>query len=313
MRSWTLNQLRTLCAVAESGTMSAAAERLGYSIGAISQQMAGLQQEAGTALFIKDGRNLTLSDAGHLLHRHAQTILAAEGAASTALEDLRNGVGAIVRLGIFGSGALACAAPAITALRHTDPHIRVRMQELDPETMVAAVVAGTVDLALGLEYSGLPLPVPAIVAKRTILSEPLRVVFSGSAASSDVAQSASNRRNPPRTIAMLLTDASWLLPPSETAFGRAARLALINEGIDVDAAHTVTDTTLSLGLCAAGFGNTIATDTMMGLHNAHHRSAPMPGKHGRDMVTIARRAILSRPSVARVEDALAASAAERRR
>ncbi|WP_345600459.1 LysR family transcriptional regulator, partial [Thermocatellispora tengchongensis] len=38
MRNWTLGQLRTLCAVAEAGSMSAAAERMGYTVGAISQQ-----------------------------------------------------------------------------------------------------------------------------------------------------------------------------------------------------------------------------------------------------------------------------------
>ena len=39
---WTLDQLRTLVAVAEHGTMSGAASTLGYTTGAVSQQMAAL-------------------------------------------------------------------------------------------------------------------------------------------------------------------------------------------------------------------------------------------------------------------------------
>nr|WP_277351872.1 LysR family transcriptional regulator [Arthrobacter sp. SF27] len=296
--------MRMLCAVVESGTMSAAAERLGYSIGAISQQMAGLQQEAGTPLFIKDGRSLSLSDAGHLLHRHAQTILAAEAAASSALEDLANGVDSTVRLGIFGSGALACAAPAIKELRNTDPHIRVRMQELDPDAMVAAVVAGTVDLALGLEYSGLPLPVPVTVAKRTILTEPLRVVFPEARGAHTGAEGVAGDPAWRESLAELGSDAEWLLPPQGTTFGRAARLALMAEGIEAEALHTVVDTALSLGLCAAGFGHTVATQTMLDFHRTGNPSIALPANHSRKMVTLARNAVISRPSVARVESAL---------
>ena len=84
MRSWTLNQLRTFIAVAKAGTMSAAATELGYTVGAISQQMSALQLETGTTLFIKDGRSLVLSDAGHLLLTHALQILDAEQAANKA-------------------------------------------------------------------------------------------------------------------------------------------------------------------------------------------------------------------------------------
>ena len=81
--------------------MSAAATELGYTVGAISQQMSALQLETGTMLFIKDGRSLVLSDAGHLLLAHALQILDAEQAANKALRDLQGGIKSIVKLGIF--------------------------------------------------------------------------------------------------------------------------------------------------------------------------------------------------------------------
>ena len=292
MRNWTLGQLRTLCAVAEAGSMSAAAERMGYTVGAISQQMAGLQREAGHPLFIKDGRHLALSDAGRLLHRHAAAILAAEAEASASLGALGTGIDSTVRLGVFGSAAIACAVPAIRLLAATDPRIRVEFRELDPDSMVAAVGAGTVDVALGLEYSDVPLPVPSSVTKRRVLSEPLRVVFPGGGA---------GRVLP---LAEITDGAGWLLPPADSTFGRAARMALVAEGIDPAVDHTVTDTALALGLAAAGFGLTVATAAMMAFHHTDAASIELPGRKRREIVSLARNVVLGRPSVARVVEAL---------
>ena len=61
---WTLDQLRTLVAVAEHGTMSGAAVTLGYTTGAVSQQMAALTRAVGRPLFVRDGARLALSDDG---------------------------------------------------------------------------------------------------------------------------------------------------------------------------------------------------------------------------------------------------------
>ena len=292
MRAWTLGQLRMLCAVAETGTMSAAANRLGYTVGAISQQMTALQREAGQPLFVRDGRNLALSDAGHLLYRHAASLLAADAAAAAALDALEEGIDSIVRLGVFGSAALSCAVPALRTLGRTDPRLRVELRELDPDRAVAAVVEGTLDAALGLEYTDLPLPVPAGVTRRPVLSEPLRVVLPGGAA-------------PAPALDALPEDAGWLLPPAGSTFGRAARMALADQGIEPVVNHTVTDTALALGLVAAGFGLTVATGSMMAFHHTDAASLELPGGKHRDVVALAKTAVLARPSVARVLEALA--------
>jgi Bacterial regulatory helix-turn-helix protein, lysR family len=49
MPAWTLDQLRTFVAVASAATMTAAADELGYTTGAVSEQMAALEAAAGKA------------------------------------------------------------------------------------------------------------------------------------------------------------------------------------------------------------------------------------------------------------------------
>lgn len=60
----TLDQLRTLVAVAEHGTMGGAALTRGYITRAGSQQMAALAQAVGRPLFVRDGARLARSDDG---------------------------------------------------------------------------------------------------------------------------------------------------------------------------------------------------------------------------------------------------------
>jgi DNA-binding transcriptional LysR family regulator len=56
MPAWTLDQLRTFVAVASAATMTAVADELGYTTGAVSQQMAALEAAAGRPLSSPSGR-----------------------------------------------------------------------------------------------------------------------------------------------------------------------------------------------------------------------------------------------------------------
>jgi molybdenum-dependent DNA-binding transcriptional regulator ModE len=57
-----LVKLRTLVEVRETGSMTAAAAALGYTTGAVSQQMAALERSVRVELFTQVGRRLQLTD-----------------------------------------------------------------------------------------------------------------------------------------------------------------------------------------------------------------------------------------------------------
>mgnify|MGYP000998080464 CR=1 FL=1 len=71
-----LRHLRALRAVAEEGSFIGAADILGFSQAAISQQIAGLERAVGQAVFDRPGgpRPVTLTPAGRILLRYAEDI-----------------------------------------------------------------------------------------------------------------------------------------------------------------------------------------------------------------------------------------------
>jgi DNA-binding transcriptional LysR family regulator len=71
----TLNQLRSFLAVAESGSVRAAAEELVVTQAAVSASIAALQKSLGVALVTPDGRGLRLTDAGASYAGYARRIL----------------------------------------------------------------------------------------------------------------------------------------------------------------------------------------------------------------------------------------------
>lgn len=70
-----LKQLRVLSAVAETGSFCAAAIELDYTQPAVSQIVASLEGEMGTALVNRDTNPIRLTDAGAALARHAKEML----------------------------------------------------------------------------------------------------------------------------------------------------------------------------------------------------------------------------------------------
>jgi DNA-binding transcriptional LysR family regulator len=86
----TLWGIEVFLAAAEEGAISAAARRLGVSPSAVSQQLTGLEAALGAALLDRSTRPMSVTPAGAMFRRHAQTILNAadEARAELAVSDL---------------------------------------------------------------------------------------------------------------------------------------------------------------------------------------------------------------------------------
>src|SRR3954464_914809 len=88
-----LRHLLALQAVAREGSFAAAAEALGYTQSAISQQIAALERTIGQRLIERPGgrRRVWLTDAGQTLLRHVDAIVAQVHAAAADLRELSEG------------------------------------------------------------------------------------------------------------------------------------------------------------------------------------------------------------------------------
>ncbi|GAA0522939.1 MULTISPECIES: LysR family transcriptional regulator [Streptomyces] len=139
--------LRVLQQIAESGSFTAAAARLGYTQSAVSRQAVSLERSAGTTLFDRRPDGVRLTPAGLTLLRHARTILDCLAAAES---DLTGTVPRteLVRLGLFLSAGAIILPAALTRLTATDPQITVTTTEGTTPALIRALRAGSIDLAV---------------------------------------------------------------------------------------------------------------------------------------------------------------------
>jgi DNA-binding transcriptional LysR family regulator len=174
-----LRRLRLLREVDARGTVHGAARALDYTASAVSQQLAVLERETGAKLLERSGRNVRLTDAGRVLVRHAGILLDGVEAAEAELAGIAAGRAAgTVRVSSFQSALLRIVAPAIAALRHSHPDIRVEAAELEVEEGVPALRLQQLDVVVGDEYEGDPRPVHADLVRETLVREQVRLVLS---------------------------------------------------------------------------------------------------------------------------------------
>jgi LysR family transcriptional regulator, regulator of the ytmI operon len=69
-----LRNLRTIVAIAEEGSLTAAGARLGYAQATVSMHLAAAESSLGVSLFRRNGRGVVATDAGHSVLRHATTL-----------------------------------------------------------------------------------------------------------------------------------------------------------------------------------------------------------------------------------------------
>ncbi|MDR6558782.1 DNA-binding transcriptional LysR family regulator [Arthrobacter pascens] len=292
---WTFEQLKTFKVVAELGTMTAAAEALGFTAGAVSQQMAALQAGLPRRIFARDGRRVTLTDAGVTLLHHARVLLDEERNAAAALSGPQSHQRALVSVGVFGSAAVSAMHPAISYLRSTAGNVAIQAVEVDVEDMPQAVLSGRIDIALGLNYADAPQPPLRGVVTELLHREPFLMVLP---------PEARELRGDSAALIEFANVADWVLPPVDSNFGRACRFACATAGIEPNVQHTVTDTAVSIALAESGVGITLATPLMMGLRPTGSPTARLPGDGHRSIVAIARSSALEKDSVRTVRDAL---------
>nr|WP_306267082.1 LysR substrate-binding domain-containing protein [Pararhizobium sp. IMCC3301] len=92
-----ISQLKSLIAIDEEGSFSAAARRVGRTQSAITQQMRNLELVIGTQLFAAKGRHRELTEAGRTLLRHSHEIVSLCNQAVSA--SARNQNSGVIRIG----------------------------------------------------------------------------------------------------------------------------------------------------------------------------------------------------------------------
>jgi DNA-binding transcriptional LysR family regulator len=149
-----LHSIRIVRAIAEHGTISAAARALGYSQPAISQHLRRSEARLGTPLVIRSGRGVRLSEAGQVVARHAVAITSALDAASGDLAELVGLAAGTVRVAAFPTASSTLVPRLLAGMRQRHPGITVGYVEAEPPEAIAMLRDGAVDLAITFAYPG---------------------------------------------------------------------------------------------------------------------------------------------------------------
>lgn len=149
-----LHSIRIVRAIAEHGTISAAARALGYSQPAISQHLRRSEARLGTPLVIRSGRGVRLSEAGQVVARHAVAITSALDAASGDLAELVGLAAGTVRVAAFPTASSTLVPRLLASMRQRHPGITVGYVEAEPPKAIAMLRDGAVDLAITFAYPG---------------------------------------------------------------------------------------------------------------------------------------------------------------
>ncbi|GAA2617391.1 LysR family transcriptional regulator [Streptomyces axinellae] len=290
--------LRVLRQIAESGSFTAAAVRLGYTQSAVSRQAAALERSAGAALFERRPDGVRLTPAGLTLLRHARAILDSLAAAERDL------TGAVprsepVRLGAFLSAGAALVPDALVRLAAAEPQITVTTSEGTTPSLIRALRAGSIDLAVltsrpphrPSDGESPRLHIETLMDTELAVAAPSTGDFAG------------------RSTVHIdeLADAAWIATPSS----RSEPLLGVWPGLPgrPRVAHSARDWLTKLQLVARGFGVTsvptrLAPVLPPGVSLLHVEGAPPEARR----VLVARLPGCPTPAVAAVTRALAASA-----
>lgn len=238
METQLLDVFRT---VAQYGSITAAARRLGYTQSAVSRQISALEAEIGARIFDRLPRGVALTEEGRTLLPHAEAVLDRLTAAGRDLDQLRGLGSGRLRVGAFPTAVAALVPRALGSFRDSHPDIALSLVEGLTPSLLDRLANGDADIAV---VSSSPSDAfdPAQFDLRHLLDERLLV-----------AVSREHRLARRRTVALAeLADDAFIVGSvaAEDTLLRASLPSGFKPKIDIVAAEW----TGKLGCVAAGLG-----------------------------------------------------------
>jgi DNA-binding transcriptional LysR family regulator len=140
-----LRALRYFIEVVKQKSFTAAAEHMFVTQPTISKMVKALEDEVGSPLLLREGRQMVLTDAGQIVYQRGVEVLAAHARLEAELNDL----------GTFGRGTLTIGippmggslfTPAIAAFRQRYPKVELKLFERGSKAIEAALIDGELEL-----------------------------------------------------------------------------------------------------------------------------------------------------------------------
>ncbi|RDS82290.1 LysR family transcriptional regulator [Dyella monticola] len=145
-----MDALRTLLAILQCGSLGRAAEKVGRSQSAASQQIKKLETQLGQPLFRKQGRTMVLTDTGEVVHSYARRILELNDEAARSVAGIS--VQGVVRFGLSGDFAETWLPATLGQFKKAHPAVRVDVEVERNGRLLERLDQGEFDLVLAMGY-----------------------------------------------------------------------------------------------------------------------------------------------------------------
>jgi len=139
------NQLKAFLETAETGSLSAAARKLGLTQPTLSRQVAAIEQRMGVTLFERVGKSMALTPTGLDLLEHARAMGAAAEALSLVATGRSQAVGGVVSVSASDAVAAILLPPLVRKLREQEPGIAI---EVIPSNALSDLLRREADIAI---------------------------------------------------------------------------------------------------------------------------------------------------------------------
>ena len=154
MKQLEFTTLRLFAAVAEAGSLSAAAEKSNIAVAAVSKRISDLESSTGSQFFHRHARGMTLTPAGRALLQHARQILFGVDRMHMDLSQYALGAKGLVRVAATGSAVTQFLPGELKRFGDLHPNIAIDLSEWTSEQIVDAVLDGRVDMGIFIGPSG---------------------------------------------------------------------------------------------------------------------------------------------------------------
>jgi DNA-binding transcriptional LysR family regulator len=236
--------VQALRSVAALGTLARAADELGFTASAVSQQIKRLERQIGVAVLAPAGRGIVLTPAGQaIVDSTPEVFQALERCAESAQSVARGAPRGTLRVVAFSTGVRGLLAPTMPRLAARYPELRVHITEQDPDQALRSVDAGTADLALVHDADGLPASLSSSLHRRHLHT--------------DVGDVVTARTHPLAGLDRSLSDAdltghAWVTSPPGTVCHQWFRRVFADAPEDPDVRHLIDDFATQLSLVVSG-------------------------------------------------------------
>ncbi|NUP75120.1 MAG: LysR family transcriptional regulator, partial [Sinomonas sp.] len=243
--------LQTLLEVVRQGSFASAAQQLGYTASAVSQQMAALERETGVQLFIRSPKSVTPTEAAIVMTRHAAKVLTDIDALKAATARAADAASQGLRLGIFPSLATYVLPAVLRSERSRNLGLDLHVSVAEPgETIRGLLAGGQLDVVLVYQVGQSGLAWPHTMDRQWIGDDPFRVILPASWGIADGAQ----------VSAAQLSGMPWIVHHPGTSDATVISRLFASCGLEPRVVAYSDDFNASLSLSSSGLGATLVPE-----------------------------------------------------